>query len=124
MTDLQADITRIAALRGRPAANYVAEAERIDRQGRRVTAGEIVDLFQVPGDVRLDFRAFDRLPEKSREALRELPLNASAVKYADMLVRMGQEAGLIYALHAELGDIVKNWVLRHFGATHPRARRL
>lgn len=124
MGELQDDIARIAALRGRPAANYVAEAERLDRAGRRIAASEITDLFNVPADVRLDFRAFDRLPAKSREALRELPINASAVKYADLLMRMGQEVGLIYAVHAELGDIVKNWVVRHFGATHPRARRL
>lgn len=121
---LEDDIARLAALRGKPAANYTAEAQRMAREARRVHSSEVVSVFRMMADTRSDFRAYDALPRASRLMLRELPVNASAVKYADLLIRMESERSLIDAIRDHLPGVVRHWLLDHYGSSHPGTRRL
>ncbi len=115
---LDDDIARVAALRGKPVANYV-EAER-DR--RRIHSSQVRDLFKMAS--KGDMRAYDALPRRSRLILSELPINASAVKYRALLAHMQSETGLVEAVRDCLPGIVRDWVLDHYGRDHPGARRL
>lgn len=125
MSELDDEIARIAALRGRPAdtANYVTEARAIQRRARQIHSSEIRGLFSMPetGD---DLRVFDRLPRRSQMVLAELPINASSGKYADLLLRIRDEAALIDAVRDQLPGIMRDWLLDHFGRGHPSARKL
>lgn len=124
MSTLEDDLARIAALRGRPVENYIAEAKRLDGRQRGVHSSQLVDLFRLDGDYRREMRAYDRLPPRSRLVLSEAPICPSASKYADLLARSGDEVFLIDALRDCLPGIVRNWALDHFGRDHPSARRL
>lgn len=116
---LEADIARIAAMRGKLARNYQVRA-------RQVHSSEVRGLFRMAeseaGDV--DLRAFDALPKASRRALSQLPLQASALKYAELLLRTGDEDCLIDALEDQAPGIIHDWAMRHYGPDHPTARKL
>jgi len=119
MTDLADDIARIAALRGRHVANY----EQIERDRRKVSHAEIVGLFRVPDAMYDEMREFDRLPATSRQALSNLPLNASAIRYKALLNRARDERGLIRVIAMVLPEVVHGWVKRHYGTDHPTTRK-
>lgn len=122
--DLTAAIAAAARRRGVDPANYQVESQALDRASRRIHASEIRNLFKVPNDPRADFRAYDALPARSRVVLSELPINASAAKYADLLVRMRDEAALIEAVRDVLPMVVRDWIVDHYGRGHPRLTRL
>ena len=118
------DIARIAALRGRPAANYLTGQHALNVQARAISPVEIIDLFVNAVEPRHDLRVFDALPRGSRELLVELPFCASAAKYADLLARVGDEAALIATVRAYVPTVAREWVRRHYGPAHPTMRRL
>lgn len=124
MSDIASDIARIAAMRGKPAANYVEEQRALQSASRRISAGEIRAMFVMPKDQRAEFMAWDALPRRSRMVLSDLPLCPSATKYADMLVRVQDEDGLITVIRGMLPTIVRDWVMDHYGRGHPSVRRL
>ncbi len=120
MSDLADDIARIAALRGRPVADY----ERIDREQRRISAAQVRGIFLVPNNRAGEFRAYDELPERSRMVLSELPVNASAIYYRQLLSQIRDENALIRAVRDVLPGVLRDWVLDHYGRNHPSARKL
>jgi len=127
MTTLEDDIARVAALRGKTglAQNYVQEARSIERRGRGASASEIRDLFAIPdGRERADIRVYDHLPPRSRRLLQDVPINASAEKYADLLDRMRDESCLISAVQDCLPAVVHDWVVKHYGLSHPSAAKV
>lgn len=119
MTDLAADIARIAALRGKPVAGYLAA----DRLNRRISADHVRGIFQVPEAPLAEFRAWERLPARSRMALMELPLQTSAQRYSNLLSLIRDEQVLLEAVNDVLPDMVRAWLLRHYGRDHPGAGR-
>lgn len=121
---VEADIAPIAALRGKPVANYIAEAKRLETEGRRISAAEINDLFRMGDDRKREMDEYDHLPSRSRTVLAEAPICPSALKYAMLLGRCRNEGFLIDAVRDCLPGIVRNWVLDHFDPTHPSARKL
>lgn len=119
MTDLAADIARIAALRGKPVADYLAA----DLRHRRINVEQVRAIFQVPEAPLAEFRAWERLPRRSRMVLMELPLQTSAQRYSNLLSQIRDERALLDAVADVLPDMVRAWVLRHYGQDHPGARR-
>lgn len=95
MTDLDDDIARVAALRGRGAETQALQ----DRQAhlkRRVAWSEIDDVLKAPADPHADMLAYDELPQALRDCFREAPtlkpINAVA---ALRLVEAGREVDSI-----------------------------
>lgn len=120
MTELAGEIARIAALRGKSIANY----EQIDRESRRLTATQVRAIFRVPDNSRGELRAYDALPERSRMVLSDLPINASAMNYAQLLRQIRDEGALIRAVRDVLPGVLRDWVLDHYGRNHPSTRKL
>lgn len=100
MTELDDDIARIAALRGRKAEDYAPEAVA---QRRRVvpTARAIAALFHPTESERNNLDLTDALPEASRLFLRECPLVLNTDIWANALEAGVTEADLIKAAQAE-----------------------
>lgn len=98
MTDLAADIARIAALRGKPVDHYA----QIDRQARRISAEQVRGIFTPLEDWRAELRAWDRLSANARAVLRDLPFSVSAIKYHALYSQIRDEAALLAAVRAEL----------------------
>lgn len=119
MTDLAADIARIAALRGKPVDTYLAA----DLRNRRINETQVRGIFQVPNAPIAEFRAWERLPAQSRRVLMELPLQTSAQRYSNLLSQIRDERALIEAITDVLPDMVRAWLLRHYGRDHPGAGR-
>lgn len=121
MSSLEDDIARIAALRGRPAPNYQADAQR---QARHLPSGYAARLFSGNPNPRDDLAFFDRLPQRSRDFIRECwwPLNAGW--WAEILIGGVPEDVICDAVLAQLPDRRHDWIMRHYGPTHPSTRRL
>lgn len=90
MTELEDDIARIAALRGKKAEDYAPAA-----RAKLAPHPTHIDLIMTPQpNRRRDIRATDTLPPASREFLRESPLMLNSVVWADALAG-GIDEGLL-----------------------------
>lgn len=81
MSQLDDDIARIAALRGRGADAPALIAEQA-RGDRRIAWAQVDMLFSAPADPERDMLAYDELPEALRDCFRRAPtlkpMNATA----------------------------------------------
>lgn len=117
----QADIARIAALRGRD-ANYYARMQQ--SQAERVSDQVVGSIYRMQPDSRADLRAFDRLPEASRAFVRESVMPLNALNYDSVLEQChGDQDTLISRLASMAGAHTRSWVLRHYGSDHPSVRK-
>lgn len=119
MAELEDDIARIAALRGKT----VEEVQAADLRHRRVTAAEITNLFDVPiGYIEDDLEALDALPRSLRQAIAACPLIISAQK-ALILYRRTRDAGCIIAgINDQLPSAVGRQARAKYGPDHPAAK--
>jgi hypothetical protein len=121
MTPLEHEIARVAALRGKPALNYLTRAPR----AVPVHPQTIANIFSGNPDWRSDISFYDDCPEDVRLFIREcsLQLNAATI-YGTLEQCPGGGADLISLLEAHVPTRVKSWILRHYGPSHPSVRRL
>lgn len=106
MTDLDADIARIAAMRGHDPAAVKAKAAELDHISAKVPPGEIKNLFVGSPDMLAEIDAYDALPPASRQFIRDCKLNVSAIKWREALMRAdGREAELIEMVGDHVGQI-------------------
>ncbi len=124
MSDLTSDIARIAALRGKPVANYNLAAQAYAEARRRVDPAEVFGLFRLPDMPSRECAMVDVLPARSRALIKESPLAISSLKYADLLQRVGDETSVVDAVRAYMPQVVAGWIRDHYGRTHPSLRRL
>lgn len=123
MADLDDDIARIAALRGRPVEEVRQTAERIDRERRRVSDSEIRDLFDVPdGRSEVDLDIFDKLPAELRVAIYDCPLMVSASKARVLYERTGHAGCIADGIRDQLPAMLKRYARQHYGKEHPAAK--
>lgn len=117
---LDAEIAEIAALRGKPLANYENRAPR----GIPVAPQTIAHIFSGNPDWRSDIDYYDDCPADLRLFITECPLqlNAAFIYQTWEQDPSGTE-DLISLLEAHMPTRVKSWLLRHFGAAHPNARK-
>lgn len=94
MSTLDDDIARIAALRGRPAAHYADRSQFIDRP--KLTRDHVERLFLPTAATRDEMRALDRLPQASREFVRDCPHPLNTLAWEGLLQNF-PEADLIAA---------------------------
>lgn len=122
MAELDDEIARIAALRGKP-VNYYTERAEARREGYELHANTIAAIFSPHPDPRRDLRAYDRLPAEVRTFVSEstLQLNASAI--AGVAQEISPER-LITTIQAHMPGQVRAWVQRHYGRGHPALRRI
>lgn len=118
MADLQSDIARIAAQRGRDANYYT------DRPAPPVSPQMVMVIVNPGADVAADFDAYDDLPEESRRFLQDTPFPFNAIAYASALRETRSEGRLIATLAAYMPQLVRLWVNRHYDRGHPSLRRL
>ena len=125
MSDLDDDIARIAALRGKKREDYIDPATNSYRSsgGTSVGAHHIALIFTPGGDVETDLEAYDALPPSARQYVRNCPLPLNAPCYADALVHMDGER-LETLVQAHLPGQMRAWIQRHYGTGHPSVRRL
>lgn len=96
MSALDDDLARVAALRGKPAEDYVGKAA----PSPRLTRQTLLLVFQLQPATERDLAAYDALPPTSRTFIRECPLPINALVWASALEIFG-EAALIDAARAE-----------------------
>lgn len=119
------DIARIAALRGKPVEHYQAAAAAQRAAAQAISFNDVLGLMTQPENgVARDLRAYESLPAASRAFLREFPFSVSAVKFCDMIERVGDEALVLAAMQRWLPALTQAWVTRWFGVNHPTVRRL
>lgn len=92
---LKDDIARVAALRGRSAADYADP----NRFRPRLTPAAAVQVFRMGMDGVADALAFDRLPEASRTFLRECPQPINARLWEGLLATFA-ESDIIAAVRS------------------------
>ncbi len=94
MSDLDAEIARIAALRGQPVAETIARAHR----GRYPHRHEVDAILHANPDQNEDLRYYDAMSAKSRAFLRgqRWPLNARA--WAELMAAGIDEDEIIKAV--------------------------
>lgn len=122
VSDLDADIARIAAMRGRPVVDYQV-AERLRTYERRgMGHAEVLRLAEIPPDWRAEMRRFDALPRWSRALLVNAPVMLSAIKYAELLERCEDEAWLIRTVESNMPILVRRYLAKAYSPwpTHPR----
>jgi hypothetical protein len=120
---LQREIERIAKLRGVSPTNYTVQVREHDARYRRLSAAEVRSVFSIPANpVAEDFRVFDRLPARSRFALRNLRLQTYSPRYYQLLERIMDEEALIEAVRAEEADLIRSRCLDRYGPDHPGSR--
>lgn len=121
MSQLDADIARIAALRGRPANYYVdRQAERT----RRIAPEQIGHLFTLSPDWTRDLRVYDRLPPRSRGYISDSVLPLNAQWWRSLLDEYGAEEEIISMVEAQMPGRRRDWIRKHYGSGHPGLRRL
>lgn len=120
MSDLAADLARIAASRGLP-TNYYTGRARVERPLSPQLLGNLFRLS--PDGVSRDLRAYDRLPEDARRALRDCPLQVNAEIYGALIQNADGDCDRIEAaLNAQLPGQMKTWLNKHYRA-HPSLRK-
>ena len=123
MPDLDADIARIAALRGRPAQAYVEAAADLEVQRTHIGRQRAVAAFNGDGDGRGDLRHYDALPARSRAFLRDAPTWISAKHWLDMLdTTDGDERKVISLFEAVIPEHIDQRLRRAYGAKHPSVK--
>ena len=122
MTEEEADIARIAAMRGHP-VNYYTELQR--SQVSAIPDNVLGNVFRGNEDWYRDIRAYDRLPPRSRAFLSACPLMLSAVWFDSLLGMFhGDEEALISRLLDHVPGRLQDFLRRHYGAGHPNLRRV
>lgn len=122
MTDLQADIARIAAMRGRSPNDYNQHPQSL--VARHATHDRIGQLFYGNPDPRDDLGWYDDLPAQSRRFIANCPLQLNCGWWNSLLVDVGEdEDGLIDAVQSHIPGRVNLWILRHYDAGHPSTRK-
>ena len=125
MAQLDDDIARVAALRGKTSAEYVAaqaERQRLTAAGGFITQTQFWDLFLGQPDGKTDLKVFDQLPAASRHFIAEFPFNICSAKWAGLLVGGVDEAALIGLVESNRRVLAKAWLKGHYGAGHPVLR--
>ena len=122
LTDSEdADIARIAALRGRD-ANYYARLQQLAAE--RVSDQVVGSIYRMQPNSVADLRAYDHLPEASRAFMRESVMPLNAINYDHVLEQChGDEDTLINRLTSMAPAHARNWVLKHYGRDHPSLRK-
>ncbi len=120
-TPEDADIARIAALRGRD-ANYYARLQQ--SAAERISDQTVGSIYCMQPDSRADLRAFDQLPEHSRAFVRESVMPLNAINYDHVLEACHGDADTLNSRLASMaGAQARTWVLRHYGSNHPSVRK-
>ena len=124
MSEVDPNIARIAALRGKPVNYYIARQDKtppIDR----VPVDWFGRVFNGNPDWARDMRSFDRLPARSREFLRSSPLPLNAEWWDTLLTAANDdEEALISRVLAHVPGRMTDWIRQHYGAGHPSLRRV
>lgn len=120
MSQLDDDIARIAALRGRPVNYYT------DRQPVRAhpTPDQIGQIFHPSPDWDRDLRVYDRLPPRSRGYISDAVLPLNAQWWASLLSAFGDEEEIISQVETQTTGRRRDWIRKHYGPGHPGLRRL
>jgi hypothetical protein len=118
---LQADIDRIAKLRGRPAPKLRADtAENVARRmGQQRLRSLFVGAGVEPEVVRGETLIFDVLPLRSRAFIRDSPVFISPAKWADLLLEYSEDA-LLDLVSQCIAMRGQELVRRRYGPTHPQ----
>ncbi len=127
MSELEADIARIAALRGRIAADY--SPQELDRRAFAQALATISNPSSMnalftgsPTMARRDLEAVDALPPRTRTWVKEAPIWVNAVTVAGFLETLGgRELPVLEACDRAMLAMVKYLARRHYGPTHPNA---
>lgn len=121
MTQLDDDIARIAALRGKPVNYYT---ERQDARRRSIPPETIHHLFVLSPDWRREQHVYDHLPARSREYISESVLPLNAQWWDALLDQYGGEEEIIGLVEAQMPGRRRDWIRKHYGRDHPGLRRL
>jgi hypothetical protein len=113
MSALEADIARIAALRGRKASDYAPE----NQPRRHLHVLQLEALLRMePSGQRADLLALDQVPTASRMLIVTWERQINAVVWLDLLIEHEDEAFLIRTFRA--------WYAERFGHEGDGPRRL
>lgn len=123
MSELEDDIARISASRGRPANYYL---ERQQQRSRHVITPELIaNLFSANPNREDDFDHYDDLSDQARAFLSMAPLQLHATWFWQLVNSIGcDEDQLIAILEAHMRGQLRAWVLKHFGRSHPSVEKL
>lgn len=120
MSELEDDIARVAALRGKSAEHYISGAWRARTS---ITQQEFMLLFTGQPVAEVDIAAYDVLPERSRHFIIEFPLHINAERWLLLLSSGVTEERLIELVRLNERTLAASWVRSHYGPSHPGATR-
>ncbi len=117
MPNLEDDIARIAAMRGRPVESVLLA----ERQRRLISCDDVARLFGPLPESASEFAAMERLSADARSVIREAPETMSACRYHTLVPRHG-EAATLGAIRQFMPQIIAAYAKVNYGSTHPQAR--
>lgn len=122
MADLDDDIARVAALRGKP-VNYYTERAEERREAFALHENTVAAIFSPHPNPDRDLKAYDRLSAEVRAFVSESTLQLNACAIASVVDEVS-ETRLITTIQAHMPGQVRTWLMRHYGRAHPTLRRI